>query len=107
LLLIELMRFGNIGERTFKRSEEVRDVPLSLYADRLDDVHVLRAFTTRHGDFLEAGHYTAGVFRRGRWSYCNDTRVVACETPNAHHLRDAYILFSVRADGREFVWDEY
>jgi hypothetical protein len=109
LLLIELMRFSNIGERTFKRSEEVREVPLSLsvYADRPNDVHVLRAFITHHGDSLEAGHHTAGVFRKGRWWHCNGAHVVACETPNADNLRDAYILFYVRADGLEFVWDEY
>jgi hypothetical protein len=108
LLPIELMGFGNIGRRTFKRSEEVRDVPLSLsvYADRPHDVHVLRAFITHHGESFDSGHYTAGVFRGGRWWYCNDAHVVACDPPNTDDLRNAYILFYVRAEGRELVWDE-
>ena len=102
------MRFGNVGAQTFKRSEEVSDVPLclSLYGDQPEDVHVLRAYIVHRGDSLEMGHYTAGVFRKGRWWRCNDDHVVAQEGPDPDDLRNAYILFYVRAAGREVVWDE-
>jgi hypothetical protein len=79
LLPIELMHFGNIGGRTFKRSEEVRDVSLSVYADRPNDVHVLRAFVVHHGAWLETGHYTRGSASQG-WHY-NDPHVVARDAP--------------------------
>jgi ubiquitin C-terminal hydrolase len=82
-LPIGLMRFDNIDRRTFKGSDKVSNVPLSLsvYADRPNDVHVLRAFIVHHGASLEAGQYTAGVFCKGRWWHCYDVHAEYLSLP--------------------------